>query len=60
MKSGIEKFLRTFVIPIGATVLAWFYWRQYECQQVWWWLALIGAILATHVFFYIWKMKKSA
>lgn len=58
MIAKIEKFLRTYVIPIGATVLAVLYWQQYKCQSAWWWLVLVGAILALHYFFYF--RKKTA
>lgn len=60
MPRKIEKFLRTYIIPLGATALAVLFWRQYECQQVWWWLILIGVILAVHYFLYFWKMRKDA
>jgi len=59
MKERIEKFLRTYVIPVGATVLAYLWWRQYECQGAWWWIAAIGAILALHYFFYYRKKTKA-
>lgn len=55
MARSIEKFLRTYVIPVGATVLAYLYWKQYECQNVWWWLVLVGAILVLHYFFHFRK-----
>ena len=52
MKNRLEKFLRTYFIPLGASALAFLWWQQYECQQVWWWLALVGGILLIHYYFY--------
>ncbi len=58
MKMKIEKFLRTCVIPIGATILAYLYFQQYQCQGAWWWLVAVGIIFVTHYFFYFQKRRK--
>lgn len=59
MKAKIEKFVRTYIIPIGMTILAYVYYQQYKCQQAWWWLVLIGAILVFHYFFYFRKIRSN-
>jgi len=59
MKNRIEKFLRTFVIPLSATALAILFWLQYECQKAWWWLFLIGAIFLAHYYLYFKKTRSA-
>lgn len=52
MLGKIGEFLRTFVIPLGATAIAVLFWSQYKCQNAWWWLVAVGLILVIHFAFY--------
>lgn len=58
MLRKIEEFLRTYVIPLGATALVILFWSEYQCQGYWWWLALIAIILAAHYVVYFRNRKK--
>jgi hypothetical protein len=51
----MKNFLRTYIIPLGATALAVLYWLQYKCQGAWWWLVLVGIVLAAHYLFFFKK-----